>query len=82
MHHLKMAVKYRINYWGYGTKNTYYLSPKSSYASDVRHSDAEFKEFVRQMHLAGIEVLMDIYFRPGTNLYLMTDCLRHWVINY
>ena len=75
-------VKYRINYWGYGTKNTYYLSPKSSYASDVRHSDAEFKEFVRQMHLAGIEVLMDIYFRPGTNLYLMTDCLRHWVINY
>lgn len=34
------------------------------------------------MHLAGIEVLMDIYFKPGTNLYLMTDCLRHWVINY
>lgn len=75
-------VKHRINYWGYGTKNTYYLSPKSSYASDVRHSDVEFKEFVRQMHLAGIEVLMDIYFKPGTNLYLMTDCLRHWVINY
>lgn len=34
------------------------------------------------MHLAGIEVLMDIYFMPGTNLCLMTDCLRHWVINY
>lgn len=74
--------EYKINYWGYGAKNTYYLSPKSAYASDTRHSDREFKEFVRQMHVAGIEVLMDIYFMPGTNLYLMTDCLRHWVINY
>lgn len=74
--------KHKLNYWGYGTKNTYYLAPKSSYASEAEHSDREFKEFVKKMHLAGIEVLMDIYFMPGTNLCLMTDCLRHWVINY
>ena len=75
-------VKYRINYWGYGTKNTYYLSPKSSYASDVRHSDAEFKEFVRQMHLAGIEVILEMPFTEGTTFSLILDCLRYWVMQY
>ena len=75
-------VKHRINYWGYGTKNTYYLSPKSSYASDVRHSDVEFKEFVRQMHLAGIEVILEMPFTEGTTFSLILDCLRYWVMQY
>ena len=67
-----------VNYWGYG--KAYFFAPKASYAAGDPVN--EMKSLVRQMHLAGIEVLMDIYFRPGTNLYLMTDCLRHWVINY
>lgn len=45
-------IKHKLNYWGYGTKNTYYLAPKSSYASEAEHSDREFKEFVKKMHLA------------------------------
>ena len=42
----------------------------------------EFKAFVKSFHKEGIEVLMDIYFLPGTNLYLMADCLRNWVLDY
>lgn len=42
----------------------------------------EFKNFVKSFHKEGIEVLMDIYFKPGTNLCLMTDCLRKWVLDY
>ena len=72
----------RLNYWGYGAKETYYMAPKSSYANDSSSSSAEFKELIKAFHKAGIEVLMDIYFSPGTNICLMTDCLRNWVLNY
>ena len=37
---------------------------------------------VKAFHEAGIEVLLDIYFSQGTNLFLMIDCLRNWVLNY
>lgn len=74
--------KTKVNYWGYGTKNTFYFSPKASYTSDVACPAIEFKEMVKVFHENGIEVLMDIYFSPGTNLFLMTDCLRSWVLNY
>ena len=72
----------KLNYWGYGAENTYYFSPKTAYAADKRNPVNEFKSFVKSFHKEGIEVLMDIYFMPGTNLYLMTDCLRNWVLDY
>lgn len=72
----------RLNYWGYGAGNTYYLAPKTAYASDKSNPVSEFKNFVKAFHKEGIEILMDIYFSPGTNLYLMTDCLRNWVLEY
>lgn len=72
----------KLNYWGYGAENTYYLAPKAAYAADKNNPSHEFKNFVKSFHKEGIEVLMDIYFMPGTNLYLMADCLRNWVLNY
>lgn len=72
----------KLNYWGYGADNTYYLAPKAAYAADKSNPVDEFKAFVKSFHKEGIEVLMDIYFIPGTNLYLMADCLRNWVLNY
>ncbi len=72
----------KLNYWGYGAENTYYLAPKAAYAADKNNPSHEFKEFVKSFHKEGIEVLMDIYFIPGTNLYLMADCLRNWVLDY
>ena len=72
----------KLNYWGYGSSQNYYFAPKASYASDSQNAPQEMKEMVRQMHQAGIEVLLDIYFSPGTNVCLMEDCLRNWVLEY
>lgn len=72
----------KLNYWGYGANGTYYLAPKSAYASDKNNPVSEFKSFVKAFHKEGIEILMDIHFSPGTNLCLMTDCLRNWVLEY
>lgn len=71
-----------INYWGYGTGNTFYLAPKAAYCSRKASPTTEFRQMVQSFHANGIEVLLDIYFTPGTNLFLMTDCLRSWVLKY
>jgi glycogen operon protein len=50
------------NYWGYST--VAFFAPKASYAAD-RSPGAqvrEFKEMVRELHKAGIEVILDIVF--------------------
>ena len=72
----------KLNYWGYGQSETYYCAPKAAYAADPHDAGVEFKTLVRSLHQAGIEVLMDIYFMPGTNVCLMEDCLRRWVLEY
>lgn len=72
----------KLNYWGYGQSETYYCAPKAAYATDPHRAGLEFKALVRSLHQAGIEVLLDIYFMPGTNVCLMEDCLRNWVLEY
>jgi isoamylase len=48
------------NYWGYNSVG--FFAPKGSYASDYTAGAqvAEFKEMVRELHAAGIEVILDI----------------------
>ena len=50
------------NYWGYST--VAFFAPKASYAWDKSPAGAvrEFKEMVRELHKAGIEVILDIVF--------------------
>ena len=50
------------NYWGYST--IAFFAPKATYASDSSGSGAvrEFKEMVRELHKAKIEVILDIVF--------------------
>jgi glycogen operon protein len=50
------------NYWGYST--VAFFAPKSSYAFDKTPGGQvnEFKEMVRELHKAGIEVILDIVF--------------------
>lgn len=51
-----------VNYWGYST--IAFFAPKNGYASD-RNASApvnEFKLMVRELHKAGIEVILDIVF--------------------
>jgi len=76
------AAENQINYWGYGAPDTYYFAPKASYCSHEASPSCEFKEMVQAFHANGMEVLLDMYFIPGTNLFLMTDCLRSWVLKY
>lgn len=67
-----------VNYWGYG--KAYFFAPKASYA--VGDPVNEMKSLVRQMHLAGIEVILEMPFTEGTTFSLILDCLRYWVMQY
>jgi glycogen operon protein len=51
-----------VNYWGYST--VAFFAPKGSYAWDKTPGGQvrEFKEMVRELHKAGIEVILDIVF--------------------
>jgi isoamylase len=50
------------NYWGYSTLN--YFSPAGRYARarDYGEQVAEFKEMVRTLHAAGMEVILDVVY--------------------
>ncbi|MFD7656759.1 glycogen debranching protein GlgX [Actinosynnema sp. NPDC059797] len=50
------------NYWGYSTVG--FFAPKASYAATGRHGMQvdEFKNLVKQLHRAGIEVVLDVVF--------------------
>ena len=51
-----------VNYWGYST--VAFFAPKGTYAADPSPGAQvhEFKEMVRELHKAGIEVILDIVF--------------------
>ncbi|OLB81976.1 MAG: glycogen debranching enzyme [Actinobacteria bacterium 13_2_20CM_2_71_6] len=51
-----------LNYWGYST--VCFFAPKASYAATGRYGMQvdEFKNLVKQLHRAGIEVLLDVVF--------------------
>lgn len=50
------------NYWGYSTIG--FFAPKTSYAYDQTPGGAvsEFKEMVRELHKAGIEIILDVVY--------------------
>lgn len=74
-------VPYKLNYWGY-SEQAYYFAPKASYAANVHEPSKEYKNLILELHKAGIEVIMEFYFKPGTNQQLIIDCLRFWVQEY
>ncbi|MCQ2573276.1 MAG: glycogen debranching protein GlgX [Treponema sp.] len=51
-----------VNYWGYSTMA--FFAPKTSYAFDKTPGGSvrEFKELVKALHKAGIEVILDVVF--------------------
>jgi glycogen operon protein len=48
------------NQWGYSPQS--FFAPKASYSSDSGHPLREFKDMVKALHRAGIEVILDIVF--------------------
>ncbi len=48
------------NYWGYNTLG--YFAPHEAYASRPGEQVAEFKEMIRLLHEAGLEVILDVVY--------------------
>ncbi len=48
------------NYWGYSTLG--YFAPDQRFATGRGHQVHEFKEMVRRIHAAGLEVLLDVVY--------------------
>ncbi len=48
------------NYWGYSPLS--FFAPKSAYATDSGHPLHEFRDMVKRLHQAGIEVILDIVY--------------------
>ncbi|MCR5474161.1 MAG: hypothetical protein K6F28_03045 [Lachnospiraceae bacterium] len=70
--------EYKINFWGF-TEGCYYM-PKASYSDGdpVR----EFKTMVKDLHAAGIEVIMRMYFPDTVNRAYIPDILKFWAYEY
>ena len=72
------ADRARVNFWGFAPGN--YYMPKASYScgDPVR----EFKETVKALHAAGIEVIMRFYFPDSANKSFIPDILEYWAREY
>ena len=75
-----MTGKKLDNYWGYSTMS--FFSPKGSYSSTGAQGQqvVEFKEMVRELHQAGIEVILDMVLNHSAEGNEMgpTLCFRGW----
>lgn len=69
----------RINYWGY--QKGLYQVPKSAYAYG-KDAVTEFKDMVKQLHAAGLEVVMQFYFPPEIRHVAILQILKYWVLEY
>ena len=69
----------KVNLWGF--KAGAYYMPKASFSA-TGNPTTEFKEMVKSLHKAGIEVILRFYFPSSFNRSLITDILRFWVYEY
>ena len=50
------------NYWGYSTLNFFTPAPRYASSNDPLVQASEFRRMVKELHSAGIEVIMDVVF--------------------
>jgi|SRR4051812_4641981 len=55
-----LAGRERTNYWGYNTLG--YFAPDPRYAAAKPNAADEFRQMVRDLHAAGIEVILDVVY--------------------
>lgn len=71
----------KLNYWGY-TKGGVF-APKASYSSGKeKHPVKEFKELVKALHKAGLEIIVELYFTGEESPVFALDAVRSWVERY
>src|SRR5439155_19535008 len=51
-----------VNYWGYNTIGFFAPEAKYSSSSDMGEQVTEFKATIRNLHAAGIEVILDVVY--------------------
>lgn len=73
----ELAVKNKLNYWGYGPGN--YFAVKAAYAAEPGHASTEYKTLIKRLHENGVECVMEMFFPDNTNHNLILDALRYWV---
>lgn len=76
---LEKSKAVKINYWGF--KEACYFAPKASY-SGTKDSIFSFKNMVKELHKAGIEVLMQFYFPVSVDRAYLLDVIKYWVKEY
>src|SRR5690606_31260814 len=59
---LFLVTKGLSNYWGYNNINYFAPAGRSAYARDYHEQVREFKEMVRRLHEAEIEVILDVVY--------------------
>ena len=69
----------KINYWGY--KEAYYFAPKAAYSAG-KNSVNSFKNMVKELHKAGIEVIMQFYFPHNIERSYILEVIKYWVREY
>ncbi len=69
----------KLNYWGF--KEGCYFAPKASYAAG-KEPDISFKEMVKALHQAGIEMIMQFYFPSAVSPVFILEVLRFWQLEY
>lgn len=73
------AAAQKVNYWGYGTG--WYYAPKRSYCA-TKEPEKEVRDFVKALHKAGMECIMEMYFPFETNPFLALRALHFWKLYY
>lgn len=69
----------RVNYWGYAPG--YYLAPKRAYCTG-KNVQEEVQNFVKALHRAGMECIMEFYFPQETNPFTALRALQFWKTYY
>ena len=67
----------KLNYWGYAA--AYYYAPKASYAGRGKNPATEFKNMVKALHRAGIELVTELYFTGKEPPSSVLEVVRFWV---
>ena len=71
--------KGNLNFWGY--TDGFFFAPKASYAATANPIQ-EFQDLVKNLHQAGMELIMEFYFSKAVNPMMVLDVLRFWKMAY
>lgn len=70
----------KLNYWGYAP--AYLFAPKAAYAGKKKDPVKELKTLVKNLHQAGLELVLQMFFTGKETPTMVLDVVRYWVKEY